>query len=175
MKYVTHLALLALTFTLAACSSQPDYRAARDGGYGYSETKLTDTQYRVSFKARGTDKSQAMNYAMLRAAEVTLQEDYDWFLVVHRDTLIDRERVPNPYPNYLTSHDMVTYCSAAGCFVRSYPRTAFSAGIHLGGRVDSDIEVVLEIKMGAGPIPDTDYSFNAEEVVKNLRPKTEEE
>lgn len=175
MNYLIKLALLALTFSLAACTSQPDYRAASDGGYGYSETKLTDTQYRVSFKARGTDKSQAMNYAMLRAAEVTIQEGYDWFLIVHRDTLVDRERVSNPNLGYMTSRDMVTYCGVAGCYVRSYPRTAFSAGIHLGGQTDSDIEVVLEIKMGSGPIPDTDYSFNAEEVVNNLRPKTEQE
>lgn len=174
MKHLMKFTLLMLTFSLAACSTQPDYRAAEGRGYGYSETKLTDTQYRVSFKARGTDKSQAMNYAMLRAAEVTLQEGYDWFLIVHRDTLVDRESVANPNLGYMTSRDMVTYCGVSGCYVRSYPRTAFSAGIHLGGQTDSDIEVVLEIKIGKGPRPDTDYSFDAREVVDNLRPKTEQ-
>ena len=47
MKTLMKFATLVMAMTLAACASQPAYRAAENGGYGYSETKLTDTQYRV--------------------------------------------------------------------------------------------------------------------------------
>ena len=93
MKTVMKFATLIMGLTLAACASQPAYRAAENGGYGYSETKLTDTQYRVYFKGKGSDKTKAMDYAMLRAAEVTLNEGYDWFVVANRETMVDREKV----------------------------------------------------------------------------------
>ncbi|MDN7136467.1 CC0125/CC1285 family lipoprotein [Pseudidiomarina terrestris] len=165
------LLLISTVASLAACSSQPDYRAAEDGGYGYTETQLTDTQYKVKFKARGTDKGAANNYALLRAAEVTLQNDYDWFVITHRETEVDKETVHNADFAYPMSGDMVTYCNAIRCETRYYPRTAYTAGIHVGGRTDSDIVVTLDIKMGNGEQPDTNYSYDASEVVTNLQPK----
>lgn len=168
------LLLISTIFTLAACSSQPDYRAAEDGGYGYTETQLTDTQYQVQFKARGTDKGAASNYALLRAAEVTLANDYDWFVISHRETQIDKETVRDADFYYPPSGDMVTYCNAIRCETRYYPRSAFAAGIHVGGRTDSDITVTLDIKMGSGEQPETDYSYDASEVVTNLKPKASE-
>ncbi|WP_301774604.1 CC0125/CC1285 family lipoprotein [Pseudidiomarina terrestris] len=171
---MNYMKMIIVSFTvtlLAACSSQPDYRAAEDGGYGYTETQLTDTQYKVKFKARGTDKGAANNYALLRAAEVTLQNDYDWFVITHRETEVDKETVHNADFAYPMSGDMVTYCNAIRCETRYYPRTAYTAGIHVGGRTDSDIVVTLDIKMGNGEQPDTNYSYDASEVVTNLQPK----
>ncbi|WP_404409492.1 hypothetical protein LG272_02715 [Pseudidiomarina marina] len=170
----THIVML---FTLASlvlvgCSSQPDYRKAEGSGYGYQETKISDTQYRVSFKARGSDKTKAMDYALLRAAEVTLENGYDWFVVTHRETLIDRERVsPESSIGYTSSNDMVTRCGLISCTTTHYPRDTFSAGVHIGGRKSSEIESIVEIKIGKGTRPDTDYSFNALEVKENLSPK----
>lgn len=166
--------LMSCALTLAACSSQPDYRAAEDNGYGYTETKLTDSQYQIQFKARGTDKAAAHNYALLRAAEVTVENNYDWFVVTHRETEVDKETVQTAdfYPR---SGDMVTYCNAITCRTSYHPRSAFSAGIHVGGRTDSDIIVTLDTRMGNGEQPDTDYSYNAAEVIENLQPKTQED
>ena len=93
MNKLTSGVMVLVLIVLGGCASQPAYRAAENGGYGYTETKLTDTQYRVYFKGRGSDKTKAMDYAMLRAAEVTIEQGYDWFVVANRETLIDREKV----------------------------------------------------------------------------------
>ncbi|MGQ4277508.1 CC0125/CC1285 family lipoprotein [Pseudidiomarina sp. E22-M8] len=174
MNYM-RMTIVSLTLVLAACASEPDYRAAEDGGYGYTENQITDSQYQVKFKARGTDKGAATNYALLRAAEVTLQNDYDWFVITHRETQVDKETVRNTDFAYPTSGDMMTYCNAIRCETRYYPRTAFSAGIHVGGRTDSDIVVTLDIKMGNGEQPESNYSYDASEVRDNLQPKKTEE
>lgn len=172
MKTLNIMLFTALTLVLAGCSSQPDYRKAEGSGYGYQETKISDTQYRVSFKARGTDKTKAMDYALLRAAEVTLENGYDWFVVTHRETLVDRERVqPDTSLGYTSSRDMVTRCGLVTCTTTSYPRTSMSAGVHIGGNESSEIQSILEVKLGKGMRPDTDYSFSAKEVKDNLSPK----
>ncbi|CAB0151467.1 hypothetical protein PSI9734_01854 [Pseudidiomarina piscicola] len=165
---------IGLTLLLTACAGQPDYRAAEDGGYGYTETQITDTQYQVKFKARGTDKGAANNYALLRAAQVTLQNDHDWFVISHRETQVDKETVNNADFGYPSSGDMVTYCNAIRCETRYYPRTAFQAGIHVGGRTDSDITVTLDIKLGSGEQPEGQHSYDASEVVSNLEPNSED-
>src|SRR5690554_2498711 len=89
---LSHLMLLTGTALLmAACASQPAYRAADNGGYGYSHRQLTENQYRVHFRSKGDDTGRAMDYAMLRASELTLEKGYDWFDVASRDTLVDRQ------------------------------------------------------------------------------------
>lgn len=172
MKTLKLITFTIITLTLAACSSQPEYRAAEGSGYGYDATQLTDTQYRVTFKARGSDADKAMDYALLRAAEVTLQNGYDWFIVTHRETLIDNERIePSSTLRYSDSRDVVTRCGLVSCTTTSYPRSSFSAGIHIGGDKSQDIKSILEIKLGKGVRPDTDASFDALEVRQHLSPK----
>ena len=74
------LKLIALSlmtvFVVTACAGQPAYRAAERGGFGYSERQITEEQYRVNFKARGDNIGMAVDYAMLRAAEITLERGY---------------------------------------------------------------------------------------------------
>ncbi|WP_258808029.1 CC0125/CC1285 family lipoprotein [Pseudidiomarina sp. CB1] len=166
--------VLVVSFVVGACASEPDYRAAENGGYGYTETKITDTDYQVEFKARGSDKGAAMNYALLRAAEVTLENDHDWFVITHRETQIDKETIRDHSFDGMAGGDMVTYCNMIRCETRYYPRSAFSAGIHVGGRTDSDIQVTLDIQLGSGSQPQDKHSYDASEVVANLKPKSEE-
>lgn len=166
--------ILVISLLMTACASEPDYRAAENGGYGYTETKITDTDYQVEFKARGSDKGAAMNYALLRAAEVTLENGYDWFAITHRETQIDKETIRDPNFDSFAHGDMVTYCNMIRCETRYYPRSAFSAGIHVGGRTDSDIQVTLDIKLGEGEQPENQNSYDASEVVANLKPKAKD-
>lgn len=172
MKTIYLLTGFIIAITLSACSSQPDYRKAEGSGYGYQETKVSETDYRVSFKARGSDSTKAMDYALLRAAEITIEQGYDWFVVTHRETLIDRERVePNNSLSYTNSRDVVTRCGLISCTTREYPSSSMSAGIHIGGNESSEIQSILVIRIGKGTRPDTDYSFNALEVKENLKPE----
>ena len=145
------------------------------GGFGYTESKLSDTQYRVHFKAKGSDKGKAMDYAMLRAAELTLLEGYDWFVVTDRETLVDKETVQaTPTAGFSQRYARVTECGVLTCLTSYHPTTQFETGVFVGGSQQSEIESILSIEMGKGTRPTSATSFDAREVRDNLQPKTEE-
>ncbi|MGH1480814.1 MAG: CC0125/CC1285 family lipoprotein [Geminicoccales bacterium] len=74
-----------LLFVLAACSMPTPYQPA-NGGYGYKEQQLEANRYRVSFDGNAsTDRDDVQNYLLYRAAELTVQKDFDYFTIVDRD------------------------------------------------------------------------------------------
>jgi hypothetical protein len=165
---------LATFLLITGCASQPDYRQAQGSGFGYKETKLSDTQYRIHFKARGSDKVKAMDYAMLRAAEVTLNNGYDWFVVTHRETLVDDQRQElSPQIGFSQRYAHVTECGLISCRTRTYPSTQLSTGIFIGGTERSEVESVLSIELGRGTRPANTDSFDAGTLKANLAPKTQ--
>ena len=131
----TKIMLVIAVIIMAGCASQPDYRQAKQGGFGYTESKLSDIQYRVHFKAKGTDKAKAMDYAMLRAAELTLLEGYDWFVVTDRETLVDKETVQTtPTAGFSQRYARVTDCGVLTCRTSYHPTTQFETGVFVGGK-----------------------------------------
>jgi hypothetical protein len=93
-------ALLALAFT--ACVSPPTPYIPAEAGpplpgvgqkpeivaedlYGYSEIEISPTIVRVTFSGNSsTEDTRALDFALLRAAEVTLKRGYPFFLVRDR-------------------------------------------------------------------------------------------
>lgn len=170
----TKFSLFIAVVVMMGCASQPDYREASNGGFGYTESQLSDTQYRVHFKAKGTDKGKAMDYAMLRAAELTLLEGYDWFVVTDRETMVDKETVEtSPQMGFSQRYTRVTDCGVISCRTSYHPSTQFETGIYVGGSQKSEIESILSIEMGKGTRPTGATSFDAREVRNNLQPKSE--
>ena len=171
----TKIMLVLAILIMAGCASQPDYRQAKKGGFGYTESKLSDTQYRVHFKAKGSDKGKAMDYAMLRAAELTLLEGYDWFVVTDRETLVDKETVQTtPTAGFSQRYARVTECGVLTCRTSYHPTTQFETGVFVGGSQQSEIQSILSLEIGKGTRPTSATSFDAREVRDNLQPKTEE-
>lgn len=163
-------AALAISL-LGACASQPDYRAAQNGGYGYTEQQLSSDQYRVSFRSRGDDTGLAMDYAMLRASELTMEKGYDWFDVASRDTLVDRERVEPAFSTGAgVTYTTVQDCGLLGCRTYQRPSQSYHTGMHLGDE-RSDVEVIMEIRMGNGIRPSGEQSYDARDVYQNLKPE----
>jgi hypothetical protein len=80
--------VLALGLVLAACAGGPTpYQQARDG-YGYSEQRVEENRYRVSFAGNSATSRQTVeDYLLYRAAELTVQTGHDWFEVVYRNTV----------------------------------------------------------------------------------------
>ncbi len=169
------LVVIFATMALFGCAGSSDeYREASAGGFGYTETKLSDTQYRVHFKARGSDRAKAMDYAMLRAAEVTILNDYDWFIVTDRETLVDKERVASGSQfGFQQRYSRVTECGAFSCRTALYPTSQFSSGVFIGGSDQSEIESILSIEVGRGEQPQRDNTYDARQVRNNLMPAKE--
>jgi hypothetical protein len=79
---------IVVVLGLTACASQSAYKPATDSGtYGYYSTPLGDHRYRVGYNGTSTmSENLVKDYALFRAAELTMQEGKDWFQVVERET-----------------------------------------------------------------------------------------
>ena len=147
--------LVVSLLLLQACATTSPYQPANKRGYGYSETQLGDTQYRIDFKAWDIPSGEAVNYAMLRAAELTLEKGYDWFQTVDRQS-----NVAKPRPTTTVGFGLSTMRSS---------HFGMGIGMGLGGSDRNESEVLLEIQMGKGIRPDATHVYSASELVENLR------
>ncbi len=79
--------IIALCAALGACATAPTVYgpAPRAQGVGFSEMRIEPGRYRVTFRGGpGAPIAQVSDYALLRAADLTLADGYDWFRVVDR-------------------------------------------------------------------------------------------
>src|ERR1700679_1252731 len=75
---------------LAACETATPYQplnpAAASSG-GYSDTKLEQDRWRVTFAGNSmTSRETVETYLLYRAAELTVAQGYDWFETVQLQT-----------------------------------------------------------------------------------------
>lgn len=98
------LAML-LAAGLAGCVGSTPYAPAKTaGGQGYAEAQTEPGLYRVSFTGNNvTSKEEVEDALLLRAAELTLRDGGEWFLVIDSVTEADIRRVtrisdPDAYP-----------------------------------------------------------------------------
>ncbi len=77
----------AAAMLVVACATAVGtaYAPADSKGYGYAETRIEADRYRVSFSGDGaTPPGVVEDYALLRAAELAVENGYDWFRIVGR-------------------------------------------------------------------------------------------
>lgn len=84
------VALAASTTLVAACATETTYRPATGSGFyrtGYSDLRIEPNRYRVTFAGNTvTDRDVVERYLLFRAAELTLQNGFDYFVMADRDT-----------------------------------------------------------------------------------------
>ena len=79
---------------LAGCFRATPYQP-KDRGYGYSEQKLENNRYRVTFSGNSiTSRETVENYLLYRAAELTLENGRDYFVLVGTSTQGEQGRSP---------------------------------------------------------------------------------
>lgn len=166
-----NLLLLMSILLLQACATTSPYQPVNSRGFGYSETPLDDLQYRIDFKGWDMNQGKAVNYAMLRAAEFTLEKGYDWFEVIDRKSDSTKSRMSSGAGFSIAHHRTIEQnCGITGCRSRmSDPHSGIGMGFDLGGKDLSEAEVLLEIKMGKGVKPDLNRVYSAAELVNNMR------
>ncbi len=87
MKF-SPLVLSAAILGLGACATQTSYHPADTAhGAGYSDERLADNRFRVSFNGNSVTRRETVeNYLLLRSAEVTRDAGFAWFVFDNRDT-----------------------------------------------------------------------------------------
>ena len=179
------LAALALcAATLAACATPTPYQPNVPGqavSGGYSEVRLENDRYRVTFKGNSLTSRETVEGALLyRSAELTVSLGYDWFSVVDRQ--MDRKArtyvEPDPFyrpwygPAYPYWRPSWRYYGPAYGWRTwdPYWGDPFWAD-RLDVRTVERFEATAEIVMHKGQKPQGDVrAFDARAVLENLGP-----
>lgn len=147
--------------SLAACASPATtvYAPASitASGTGYEDIRIENDRWRVSFTGAGSaSDAQVERLALRRAAELTLQNGFEWFEVVDRRTGREgRDRSPVRVGGSVGR----TWGS------RGYSGTGLGLGISLSPGQQAQRTVSLEIIAGSGE-PRPDRAYDAAQVAR---------
>ena len=175
-------AALASLASLAACVTPTPYQPAVRGHGGYSETRIEPDRWRVTFTGNTvTSRDTVEGYLLYRAAELTLQNGYDWFAMVDRQTDANQRTYVNADPFYHPWYGPgfaywrpVWRYRGRGYAWRTWdpwfggPFWADEADVETVQAFDASAEIVAH--KGAKPADDP-RAFDAHAVVENLKPK----
>jgi len=173
----TVMAGIAFACILAACATVPPYHpASGSSGYGFSEQKIESNRYRVTFNGDSSTSRQAVeNFLLYRAAELTVQNGFDYFVMAENDTETHKSySLTSRYPRYGRRTNFI----GPREYYYSYPY--YSYGFEWGFPYDREVENVHEytrytaeayIAMHQGSKPGGNpNAFDAREVMTNLGP-----
>lgn len=172
---------------LAGCITETPYKPATGNGFyrtGFSERQVEQNRWLVTFAGNTvTDRDTVERYLLFRSAQLTVQNGYDYFVMVQRDT--DRQA-----RTYSTGIRAGGYGGWGGYWGPSWgfygPRLGgwrrFGGGFGWGGwggygfddfdvRTVDRYEASAEIVMRRGAPPANEVrAFNAQQVIEKIGP-----
>ena len=164
MKRVVLLLVCVLTVVVLAGCATP-YQ--RDGGTGgYSEKRLLEYSFRVSFRGNAfTSRQRTSDFCFLRCAEVTLENGYDYFVLVG-SVKIEKYKEPT---TPCTPHTPDTACDKCGYYygIRLPIMSGAATYIYAGSRPTN---VIYCYKQESG-MNESELVFDARSVSKSIRAK----
>lgn len=169
------LLALAGALALGACASTATpYQPAGYNGVrgGYSDQRLEQNRYLVSFSGNSvTSRDQVEMYMLLRAAELTAENGYDWFQTVERATERDTSFIGRTDPFYYNRYSPFwgpSWRYNYGGYWSPWGPAPRDFEVQQIDRFEANAEIV----MGRGEKPAGDFNaFNAREVIENLAPR----
>jgi len=162
MKRPILAAIAALV--LSGCVTATPYQPAskHTSAEGYTEQRLQDDRWRVTFSGNEVTSRQTVeSYMLFRSAELTLANGYDWFETLDRST--------EAQPTYYWGPDGYYY--GAGWYGGDggywSPRWTYGNDWNAG----TSYQVQASIIMHHGPKPpDHPHAFDAREIVAHVGP-----
>jgi len=160
---ITAIATAFVLVSLSACTTTTPYQAASESQrYGFSDQKLEQNRFRIKFSGNSeTSRDTVEDYMLYHAAELTLAQGYDWFIVADRHTKEDKRE---------------TLTLESG-FSSRFGFRSYRAGVWgpWGSMAVADrdefnrYEAVAEITLGKGKKPDNDpNAYDARDLKANL-------
>lgn len=148
---------------------------------GFTDQKIAEDRYMVTFAGNHlTSRETVESYLLYRAAELTLEQGYDWFTIIDRETehRVDRDTAVSPMydpwfaADYGYWRPYWRYYSPLDGWRNWYPYYGdpFWAS-RVQSRTVERFEATAEIKMGHGPMPAQDVrAFDARDVIARIGP-----
>ncbi|MDP1778564.1 MAG: hypothetical protein Q8K90_08140 [Brevundimonas sp.] len=159
--------MAAAGLALSACASLAPYGAQMGpGGQGYAEQRIESNRYRVTYTGVGAPGPVA-EMALLRAAELTTAQGYDWFEVTQSWTDGRPDSAWGLRPGVSIGAGSSSYGGRYG----SYRSSGVGVGVGLNISGPSPTSTALEVVMGDGPRPDRPNAYDARGVQDSLRPR----
>jgi hypothetical protein len=157
---------LAAALALAACATPTPYQPAQSGREGYTERRIENDRFMISFQGNSlTERNTVEAYLLYRAAELTLDSGYDYFMVLNRD--VDQKS------RYLSSGG-TSYPGFRPSYYWYHPRRGWYPYFDpfwddTTYREVTAYEARAEVVMRRGAKPDNDpQAFDARQVKQNL-------
>jgi hypothetical protein len=154
---------LLIALGLGACAATPTpYQVVGNDG-GYSDQQLESDRYRVKFEGNSaTSRETVEDFALYRAAELTLQTGNDYFQVVSKEVEPVIGSVSGISPGIGIGIGGGSGNVGVGL------STIFGGG----GRADYSYVTYLDIVVHEGEKPEDDRnSYTAFDVIERLKPK----
>jgi len=165
--YLRHTALTLCVLMAAACQTPTPYQpATTPGGDGYTTQQLEANRFRVSFKGNSLTTRQTVDtYMLYRAAEMTLQNGDDYFVIVNKD--VDKNTA---YENY---GDDLAWGWGGGWGWRhgwGWGGPGFGGGYDYSRPINA-YDAIADIVTFRGQKPaNNPYAYNAREVMNAVGP-----
>ena len=171
-----------LSLAMVGCSSTPvatptPYKSASTkAAYGYSSEKISESEYKVLFKA--TDKTPAdkvQQYALYRAAEIAQKQGFNYLAIVKTNVdkkpILAREVVAkNDEP---VAFQTDRQCTMSGCDEVAQPMAVPSSNDVVKTQIN-DIYFTIDVKMANDKASLGKNAFTVTEVLSEpLEPKME--
>ena len=160
MNRLTLPVIAAAGLALSACASLAPYGPQMgSGGQGYAEQRIESNRFRVTYNGVGAPGPVA-DYALLRAAELTTAQGYDWFEVTQRWTDGRPDSAGGLRPSVGVGYGSSRY--------GGYRSSGVGVGVGLNFSGPSPTSTTLEVVMGNGERPDRPNAYDAQSVRNSL-------
>lgn len=105
---------LSMVFILVLLSGCATGYHPRRGTGGYSETQFAENVFKVTFKGNGyIDRETVSDYAMLRSAEVALENDFRYFVIIDAQQYSKQGRYTTPTTTYGSAYNSGGYAQGS--------------------------------------------------------------
>ena len=152
--------IAAAGLALSACASLAPYGPQTgQGGQGYAEQRIESNRFRVTYNGVGAPGPVA-DYALLRAAQLTTAQGYDWFEVTQRWTDGRPDSAGGLRPSVGVGYGSSRY--------GPYRSSGVGVGVGLNFSGPSPTSTTLEVVMGNGERPDRPNAYDARAVQDSL-------
>ena len=161
MRALSVIAAATSALALSACASLAPYGPATGpSSQGYAEQRVESNRYRITYRGVG-NPGPVSDYALLRAADLTVQDGFDWFEVTQR--WIDGR--PDGGGGVRPSVSIGGGSSRYG----NYSSSGVGVGVGLNFSGPAPTSTVLEIVLGRGDKPNRPNAYQARDVQRTLR------